>query len=173
MDTEDAIQLASNVGDRFRERGETLAVAEAATGGSIGATLTAVPGASDYFDRAVVAYGYDTKRRMLGVCRETLDREGVVSGPVAREMARGVRDLADVTWGLATTAIAGPGGGTEDRPVGTAFVAVAHAASWGTGESYATVDRYEFDGNRASVRERTVEAALRDLRDELDSVPDP
>lgn len=156
------------VGDRLRDRGETLAVAEAATGGAVAARLTAPPGASDFFDRGIVAYAYDTKRHTLGVRRETLDDHGVVSAPVAREMARGVRDSADVTWGLATTAIAGPTGGTEDRPVGTAFVGVAYAAPWETGDSYATVERYAFDGDRATVRERTVDRALRDLLAELD-----
>lgn len=164
----DARALARRVGDRLRNREETLAVAEAATGGAVGAAVTAVPGASDYFDSGVTAYAYDTKRRLLGVRRETLDDHGVVSGPVAREMARGIRDRADVTWGLACTAIAGPGGGTDERPVGTAFVGVAHAAPWETGDSYAVVDRYGFDGDRTAVREAVVRQALAALLAELD-----
>ncbi|PSQ16981.1 CinA family protein [Halobacteriales archaeon QS_8_69_26] len=159
--------LARRVGERLVDRDETLAVAESATGGALGAALTAVPGASGYFRRGAVAYGYDTKRRTLGVARETIDDHGVVSGPVAREMARGIRDGADVTWGVATTAVAGPDGGTEDRPVGTAFVAVAHAAPWETGDSYATVDRYEFDGDRAAVRRAVVRQSLADLLSEM------
>jgi nicotinamide-nucleotide amidase len=161
--------LAGTVADRLRDRGETVAAAESATGGSIGAALTANPGASDVFDRAVVAYAYDSKRQLLGVRRETLDECGVVSAPVAREMARGIRDTADATWGVATTAIAGPGGGTDDRPVGTAFVAVAYAAPWETGDSYATVERHAFEGDRSEVRAATVEAALSALQAELDA----
>lgn len=162
--------LAERVGDRLGGRDETLAVAEAATGGSLGAAITAVPGASDYFRRGVVAYAYDTKRRALGVRRELLDEHGVVSAPVAREMARGIRDAADVTWGVGTTAVAGPTGGTDDRPVGTAFVGVAHAAPWETGNSYATVGRYRFEGDRGVVREAVVRRALLDLLAEVDAV---
>jgi nicotinamide-nucleotide amidase len=161
-------ELVGELGDRLRDRSETVAVAESATGGAVGAALTAVPGASDYFDRSVVAYAYDAKRQLLGVRRETLDDHGVVSAPVAREMAMGIRDTADSTWGLATTAIAGPGGGTEEHPVGTAFVAVAYAAPWETGDSYAVVEGYEFDGDRTAVRKATVERALADLQAELD-----
>lgn len=157
--------LARQVGDRLDDRDETLGVAEAATGGALGAAVTAVPGASGYFRQGVVAYGYDTKRRLLGVARETIDAHGVVSGPVAREMARGIRDTADVTWGVATTAIAGPGGGTGDRPVGTAFVAVAHAAPWETGDSDCTVTHYEFEGTRTEVKRAIAEQALEDLLD--------
>lgn len=169
-DAGSARDLAELVGDRLGGRDETLAVAEAATGGALGAELTAIPGASAYFRQGVVAYAYDTKRRLLGVRRETLDEHGVVSAPVAREMARGIRDTADVTWGLSTTAIAGPSGGTDDRPVGTAFVAVAHAAPWETGDSYAVVERYRFDGDRGAVRAAVVRRALADLLAEVEAV---
>jgi len=159
--------LERRLGDRLREADQTVAVAESCTGGLGGARLTATPGASDYFDSAVVAYAYDAKRHLLGVSREALDEAGAVSARVAREMARGVRDRTDVTWGLSTTGVAGPSGGTEETPVGTVYVGVAYAGEWGTETSYATATRYQFDGDRAAVREATVDRALADVLAEL------
>jgi nicotinamide-nucleotide amidase len=157
------------VAEALREADETVAVAEAATGGLVGVLLTAPPGASDYFDRGYVTYAYDSLRETLAVSRETLDAHGAVSAPTVREMARAVRDRARTDWGVATAAVAGPSGGTPDRPVGTAFVGVASAAPWETGRSGATATRYEFDGSRADVRERTARQALRDLDDAVRS----
>ena len=105
----------------------------------------------------------------LGVSREALDDHGAVSEPVAREMARGVRDAAGTTWGVATTGIAGPTGGSEEKPVGTVFVGVAYAAEWGTQDSYSTVSRYEFDGSRAEIKAQIARQALTDLRGEVES----
>ncbi|NHN47413.1 CinA family protein [Halostella sp. JP-L12] len=164
--TDDPIE--ERLGDRLREADHAVATAESCTGGLIGARLTAVPGASDYFDSSVAAYSYDAKRRLLGVSREALDEDGAVSGRVAREMARGVRDRADVTWGVSATGVAGPSGGTEETPVGTVYVGVAYAGEWGTESSYAVATRYEFDGDRAAVREKTVDRALADLLDALE-----
>lgn len=158
---------ADGLGDELRDRGETLAVAESCTGGLLGARLTAVPGASDYFDRGLVTYAYGAKEQLLGVDRESLDEHGAVSEPVSRQMARGVRDTADVTWGVSTTGVAGPSGGTEETPVGTVYVGIAYAGPWGSGSSYATVERYEFDGDRDAVREQTVDQALDDLLAEV------
>jgi nicotinamide-nucleotide amidase len=162
-DATSAYERARTLGEALRERGETVAVAESCTGGLLGAQFTAVPGSSDYFDRGLVTYAYDAKREVLGVPREHLDAEGAVSEPVALAMARGVRDRADVDWGLATTGVAGPSGGTPETPVGTVYVALAHAAEWGSGDSYATATRHEFAGDRAAVRRKTVEQALETL----------
>lgn len=162
-DAADSIQV--RVGEALRETDATVAVAESCTGGLIGSLLTDVPGSSDYFDRSVVTYSYDAKRDLLAVDREALDEAGAVSEAVAREMARGVRDTADTTWGIATTGVAGPSGGTEATPVGTAYVGVAYAAPWGTGDSFASVERYEFDGDRRTVKRKIAEQALTDLRD--------
>jgi len=151
------------VGDLLRDREETVAVAESATGGLVGALLTSVPGASDYLDRVVVPYDYDALRTTFAVARETLDEHGAVSEPVTRELARAARDTADATWGVATAGVAGPEGGTREKPVGTCFVGVAHAAPWESGESTARVSRYEFDGGREAVRERLARRSLRDL----------
>jgi nicotinamide-nucleotide amidase len=160
------------VGEALRERDATVAVAESCTGGLVGARLTAVPGASDYFEQGVVAYAYGAKEQRLGVSREALDEHGAVSAPVAREMARGIRDTADATWGVATTGVAGPTGGTAETPVGTVYVGVAYAAPWGSGESFATAERHQFDGDRTAVREATVDAALDALLDAIADVDD-
>jgi len=158
-------KIEIRVGEALRETAATVAVAESCTGGLIGSLLTDVPGSSDYFDRSVVTYSYDAKRDLLAVARETLDEHGAVSEPVARQMARGVRDTADTTWGVATTGVAGPAGGTDETPVGTAYVGVAYAAPWESGDSTTTVSRYEFDGDRTTVKRRIAEQALADLLD--------
>jgi nicotinamide-nucleotide amidase len=164
--------LAARAGDALRERDATVATAESCTGGLVGARITEIPGASDYFEQGVVAYAYGAKEQRLGVSREALDEHGAVSAPVVREMAQGVRDTADATWGVATTGVAGPSGGTPETPVGTVYVGVAYAAPWGTGGSFATAARHEFDGDRATVREETVDAALDALLDGIQSIDD-
>jgi len=105
--------VEERVGDRLREAGETVAVAEAATGGLVGALLSAPPGASAYFERSYVTYSYDSLREVLAVSREALDDHGAVSAPVVREMAQAARDRPDADWGVAVAGIAGPGGGTD------------------------------------------------------------
>jgi len=162
-DATSGVPVQQRVGERLREYDATVAVAESATGGLVGSLLTDVAGSSDYFDRSVVAYSYGAKRDLLAVSREALDDHGAVSEPVARQLAAGVRDTADTTYGVATTGIAGPSGGTDDKPVGTVFVGVAYAAPWGTGRSETTVERYEFDGTRRECKEQFARQALTDL----------
>lgn len=155
--------------DALPDAGHTVATAESCTGGLIGSLLTDVAGSSDYFDRSLVTYSYDAKL-VLGVARESLDEHGAVSEPVARQMARAVRDAADTTWGVSTTGIAGPTGGTEAKPVGTVYIGVAYAGDWGTQTSYATVERREFDGDRRAVKEQIARRALRKIHEELQTV---
>ncbi|WP_231183953.1 CinA family protein [Haladaptatus sp. DYF46] len=162
---EEAIE--KRVGDALRESDATVATAESCTGGLIGSLLTDVPGSSDYFDRGLVTYSYDAKMEHVGVTREVLDEHGAVSEPVARQMARGVRDVAGTTWGVATTGIAGPSGGTEEKPVGTVFIGVAYAGKWTSGESYSVVARHEYDGSRQEIKNEIARQALSDLFDEL------
>ncbi len=162
--------VEARLGEALRERGETIAVAESCTGGLVGSLVTDVAGASDYFDRSVVTYSNDAKQRHLAVSREALDEHGAVSGPVAREMARAVRDVAGTTWGVSTTGIAGPTGGTAEKPVGTVFVGVARAAAWGSGESYARVERDQFDGDRRAVKEQIARRALEKVAEEVEAV---
>ncbi|WP_281194231.1 CinA family protein [Halorubrum sp. F4] len=151
------------LGELLTNRDETLATAESLTGGLVGSTVTDFPGSSAYFDRGYVTYAYDAKREELGVARETLDEHGAVSGPVAREMAAGARDHADTTWAVSTTGIAGPGGGTEEKPVGSVCFGVAYAAPWGTEESFTRSVRAEFSGDRDAVKRASVDRALAEL----------
>ncbi|MFB6266686.1 MAG: CinA family protein [Halodesulfurarchaeum sp.] len=155
--------------DRLPDAGHTLASAESCTGGLVGSLVTDVPGASEYFDRTYVTYTYEAKLD-LGVSRERLDEHGAVSAPVAREMAQAARDRAGTTWGVATTGIAGPTGGSEAKPVGTVFIAVAHAADWGTQESYTTVDHHELDGDRLEIKEQIARSALSAVEREFDEL---
>jgi nicotinamide-nucleotide amidase len=164
--------VEDRIADVLRDADATVATAESCTGGLIGSLLTDVAGSSDYFDRALVTYSYDAKLEQLGVTRETLDEHGAVSEPVARAMARGVRDRAGTTWGLSTTGIAGPSGGSPEKPVGTVYVGVAYAGAWGTGESFTTVAHYEFDGDRLAVKEQIARQALRNLLAAVESHED-
>jgi nicotinamide-nucleotide amidase len=157
---------------RLAAAGETLAVAEGHTGGRVCARLTARPGASEFFERGHVVYSYDSLRAELAVPRELLDAYGAVSEEVAAATARGVRDVADATWGVATTGIAGPGGGDPERPVGTTFVGVAYAAPWGSEASYARAERHEFDGDRAAVLEAATDAAVEAVLAATDDRPE-
>ncbi|MFB6102257.1 MAG: CinA family protein [Haloplanus sp.] len=162
---EQAVEIL--LGRRLRDREETIATAESLTGGLVGSILTDVPGSSDYFDRGVVVYSNDAKLETLGVSRESLDAHGAVSAPVAREMAQGVRDTAGTTWGVSTTGIAGPSGGTEEKPVGLVFVGVAYAAPWSTGDSFVHAERHVFDGDRWTIKGESARQALRDVFDAL------
>jgi nicotinamide-nucleotide amidase len=117
--------MEETVGRLLRERGLTLAIAESCTGGRIGDRLTDVPGSSEYFLLGVATYANEAKVRVLGVSDRTIAEHGAVSPQTAEEMAAGVRKLAGADLGIATTGIAGPGGGTPDKPVGTLCIGLA------------------------------------------------
>lgn len=117
--------LEASVLDALREAGHTVAVAESCTGGWLGKLLTDVPGSSASVLGGVVAYANPVKERLLGVDPGVLAIHGAVSDPVARQMAEGVRARLGATWGIGTTGIAGPGGGTEEKPVGLVFIALS------------------------------------------------
>ncbi|MFZ5480992.1 MAG: CinA family nicotinamide mononucleotide deamidase-related protein [Myxococcota bacterium] len=121
----DSGPLAAVVGESLLARQETVAVAESCTGGRVAAAITAVPGASGWFHGGALVYSNDEKVRQCGVRRETLVEHGAVSEPVARQLAEGVRAHVGTTWGIGVTGIAGPTGGTPEKPVGTVHLAVA------------------------------------------------
>lgn len=159
--------IEARVGEALREREATVAVAESCTGGLVGSLLTDIPGSSAYFDRSLVTYSYAAKQELLAVSREALDAHGAVSEPVAREMAQAVRDTAGTDWGVATTGVAGPTGGSPGTPVGTVYIAVAHAASWETEDSGTSVSHHEFEGSRTDVKARIAKQALSELLSEV------
>ena len=138
----------------------TVATAESCTGGLIGDRLTKVPGSSRYFDRGVISYSNQAKIDLLGVNKATLERYGAVSEETAREMARGIRDKAKVDIGLATTGIAGPGGGTEEKPVGLVYLALAR-------EDEVEVYKRIFKGHRRRIKYLTSQIILNLLRKSL------
>ncbi len=117
--------LASVVGQLLKQNGQTLAVAESCTGGGLGQMLTAVPGSSDYFLGGVICYHNSVKTSLLGVDPKDLNTLGAVSAQVAQQMAQGVRESLGASWGLSITGIAGPGGGTETKPVGLVYLGLA------------------------------------------------
>lgn len=146
--------LESVLGARLARRGLTLAAAESCTGGLLGGRVTAVPGSSAWFKGGVVAYSNDLKRRLLGVPARVLAMRGAVSAESAAAMAEGVRRAARADLGVAVTGIAGPGGGTKDKPVGLVFVALS-----GPGRKR-KVRRLKLHGTREAVRQRSAAAAL-------------
>ena len=144
---------ASTVIEAAMERGLTIAVAESCTGGLIGGALTAVPGSSSAFLGGVISYVNSAKTALLDVPKAMIAGHGAVSEEVAARMALGARDALGADVAVAVTGIAGPGGGTADKPVGLVWVGVAT-------QDDATAHRHNFNGDRDAVRAATVEAAL-------------
>jgi nicotinamide-nucleotide amidase len=153
--------LASVVGRLLQARGRTLATAESCTAGLLSGELTRVPGSSAWFPGGVVVYSNESKVVLAGVDRGTLEAHGAVSAEVARELADGARRACGSDVGVAVTGIAGPGGGTEEKPVGTVHVAVSDADGW-------TGRRLRLTGDRDLVRRRSVTAALDLVRRRLE-----
>lgn len=153
--------LAARLLSALERRGETLAVAESCTGGGLGRTLTAVPGASRAFWGGVISYADEAKRRLLDVPADMLDRHGAVSPEVAAAMATGIRARAGTSWGLAITGIAGPEGGSAEKPVGTVWIAL-------DGTTGTEVRDARFGGDREMVRTASVRAALELLLEAID-----
>lgn len=152
--------LETIVGERLTSMDRTLATAESCSGGLLAHRITNVPGSSVYFPGGVITYSNEAKVDLLGVSMEVLDREGAVSETVARQMAQGVRERFDADWGVGITGIAGPGGGSAEKPVGLVYIAVA-------GDRQTCVTRNLFEGSRESIKEQTAEQALRLLLEQL------
>lgn len=150
---DDETPLAEAVGRMLHERKHTLATAESCTGGGLAASIVSVSGSSAYFLGSVVAYSNPIKSKLLSVSKETLDDYGAVSEPTALQMAIGVRELLGTTWGLATTGVAGPLGGSDEKPVGTVWIALA-------GPNGSTARKFTFENNRERNIQRTIVTAL-------------
>lgn len=146
-------ELAQRVGAALKARGLRLATAESCTGGWAAMALTAIPGSSDWFERGYVTYSNAAKQEDLGVAADTLRQHGAVSEAVAREMAAGAMKRARAQVALAITGVAGPTGGTKDKPVGLVCFA------WAQGSKMTSQTR-RFDGDRESVRRQSVLHAL-------------
>jgi nicotinamide-nucleotide amidase len=150
---ENEFTLAAAVGDALRARGWSLAVAESCTAGELAAEITAVPGSSDYFVGGVVSYADEIKERLLGVPADVLRSHGAVSEATCRAMLDGVRSRLGADVGAAITGIAGPGGGSPEKPVGLVFFGV------GTPEG-AWLRKVDYPGSRATIRRRASIATL-------------
>ncbi len=145
--------LAETVGQALKERGLHIGTAESCTGGLLAGALTAIPGSSEYVKGGVVAYSNEIKENLLGVRSATLAEHGAVSGQTAEEMAQGAQQRLDADVGVGITGVAGPGGGSEDKPVGLVYIGVATP-------NEVRVRRDIWPGSRGQIREASVKAAL-------------
>lgn len=150
-------QLAAELGDRLRLHRQMVCTAESCTGGWIAKMITDIPGCSDWFDCGLAAYSYEAKQALLGVRPETLTQYGAVSRETVLEMVSGALVTSGASLAVAVTGIAGPTGGTPDKPVGEVWVA------WKRRGRYPTAEVFHFDGDREAVRRKTVAKALQGL----------
>ena len=148
-------RLAARVGAALKRRGLMLATAESCTGGWVSEAVTMVPGSSDWFERGFVTYTYISKREMLGVKEAALEKHGAVSEEVVREMAQGAIARSHAQVAVAVSGVAGPSGGTRDKPVGTVCFA------WNTKKGKLKSATKRFAGDREAVRRQSVAHALK------------
>ncbi|MFT3898450.1 MAG: CinA family protein [Thermomonas sp.] len=153
--------LASAIGEQLAAKRLTLCTAESCTGGWIAKTVTDIAGSSTWFDCGMAAYSYEAKQGLLGVRPQTLEEFGAVSRETVMEMVSGALVHSGAGVAVAVTGIAGPGGGTEDKPVGTVWIA------WKRRGGYPRAELFQFDGDRESVRRQTVAAALEGITQHL------
>jgi nicotinamide-nucleotide amidase len=154
---DELIQVATALNQRLMSKGEVMVSAESCTGGWIAKAMTDVPGSSGCFDRAFVTYSNQAKQEMLGVSAETLDRSGAVSEMVVQQMVLGALEQSNASVAVAVSGIAGPGGGTEEKPVGTVWLA------WGKQGEQVITAKELFQGDREQVRYQTTLAALQGM----------
>jgi nicotinamide-nucleotide amidase len=156
---EELHQLATELGDKLRARGWMLATAESCTGGWVGQLLTALPGSSNWYERGFISYANAAKIEMLGVPAEIIDQYGAVSEETASAMAAGALAHSHAQATLAISGIAGPGGGTPQKPVGLVCY------GWALEDGTVMSSTCRLDGDREEIRSRAVAAALRGLID--------
>ena len=153
--------LEQIVGKLLKEQGKTISTAESCTGGYISHLITKVAGSSEYYMGSVISYSYDIKENELGVSKEVLEKQGAVSQEVVEQMAKAIRAKYKTDYSISASGIAGPGGGTEEKPVGTVWIAVA------TPEKVIS-EKFLFGNNRERNIHKTANAALNMLRKELE-----
>ena len=153
-------KVLENLFELLKEKNRTLATAESCTGGMIGSFLTTLPGISKYYGYGVVTYANEAKEKLLGVSHDTLEAYGAVSEETAREMAQGALEMSGADISVAVTGIAGPGGGSREKPVGLVYIGIA---------SGNVVDVYKniFPGSRDEVRIAAAKTALTLVSDTL------
>jgi nicotinamide-nucleotide amidase len=156
-------ELARRVGEALAARGLMLATAESCTGGGVGEAITAIAGSSGWYERGFVTYTYISKREMLGVRPETLERHGAVSEQTVREMAAGALAASHAQVAVAVSGTAGPAGGTPDKPVGTVCF------GWAIKNGEPRVETRHFDGDREAVRRQSVACALAGILELLEA----
>lgn len=150
-------RLSQDTGDWLASRGHTLATAESCTGGWIAEVITATSGSSAWFDRGWVTYSNEAKQQMLGVRADSLAAHGAVSEAVVREMAEGALAASTASHAIAVSGVAGPTGGSPEKPVGTVWIA------WATRGAATHAECHHFEGSREAVRRQTVIRALEAL----------
>ncbi|HSL31431.1 MAG TPA: CinA family protein [Anaerolineales bacterium] len=151
-----ANELQIQVGSLLKERKLKLALAESCTGGLLGSRITDVPGSSDYFPGGVVAYAYEAKVELLGVSWDTLNSKGAVSRETVLEMARGIQQRMNADIAISVSGIAGPGGGTPEKPVGTTWIGLV-------AQDTERAEMFQFSGDREQNKNFAVDAALQML----------
>jgi len=144
---------AEKLGVILKKKKWTLSIAESCTGGMLGAAITAISGSSEYFKGGVIAYANEIKENLIHVPKDLLETKGAVSAEVVEVMARGVAELCKTQCGIAVSGIAGPDGGTDEKPVGLVFIGYYMAGA-------TVIDTCRFSGNRESIRRQAVEAGL-------------
>lgn len=149
-------ELAAQLGDALQRLGAQVSTAESCTGGGIAEAITRIAGSSAWFEAGYITYSNAQKTRQLGVPAELFKQVGAVSAEVVQAMARGAQRNSGARFAVAVSGIAGPGGGTAEKPVGTVWIAWAD-------DSHVQAQRYLFTGDREAVREQTVAAALQGL----------
>ena len=157
---EEAVTLEEAVIQLLREKGYRMTTAESCTGGRLAARLINVPGASDVYEEGYITYSNEAKKRLLGVKEETLNRYGAVSRQTAEEMARGAAGMSGTDAALSVTGIAGPDGGTEEKPVGLVYIGCYV-------NGHTRTEEFRFTGNRDKNRDYAVVRALTLIREEL------
>ncbi|MFT5224462.1 MAG: nicotinamide-nucleotide amidase [Polaribacter sp.] len=156
MTTNRTTELVTQLADALCNANSKVCTAESCTGGLIAKTFTDLAGSSDWFERGFVTYSNESKVEMLGVSESVIEQYGAVSEPVATAMALGALKHSHADYSIAVTGVAGPGGGSDEKPVGTVWIGIA-------GQNRIRTQKFVFDGDREMIRLRTMEAAVEQL----------